>query len=423
MVDPRALSHAELLALLTEERWFASKDRVPDRAEVVDLPVDEPGLALAIVEVGFRSGGHEHYTLALATDGEHPQDALARPELVARLAALCGIDTPGATVRPMGVEQSNSSIVIDERHVLKLYRRLQPGPNPEVELLRALAEQGFLAVPRLEGAFETEGPPLEASLVSVTALVPAAGDGWTLALDSFVADSEWLPKRAGRLGEVTAQLHAALAANEDDPHLAPAEPGAEALQLVVAALDEEIRSTFAALPDGSAASAIAHRVADVRDLAHELGSVGPEGLLIRTHGDYHLGQVLWAEASAWVVLDFEGEPARSLIERRRRRSALRDVAGMVRSFAYAEDASLLVRGVMPPDGWGDSCREAFLEGYRAAADPRLLPSSRVGFDRLLALFELEKLVYEVGYETRNRPDWAAIPVAGILRALERAAVA
>jgi len=423
MADPRDLSEPELLALLTEQRWFASKDRVPDRAEVVDLPVDEPELALAIVEVGFRTGGREHYTLALASDDALPADALSRPALAAHLAALCGVETAGAAVRPMGVEQSNSSVVIDERHVLKLYRRLQPGPNPEVELLRALAAQGFEAVPRLEGALEAEGPPLEASLVSVTALVPAAGDGWTLALDSFSGEPTWLPERAERLGEVTALLHAALAADEVDPHLAPEEPSAESLQLVVAALDEEIRRTFAALPEDSAASAIAHRAEDVRDLAHELGSVGSEGLLIRTHGDYHLGQVLWAETDDWVALDFEGEPARSLIERRRRRSALRDVAGMVRSFAYAEDASLLVRGVVPPEGWADACREAFLDGYTTAADPRLLPSSRVGFDRLLALFELEKLVYEIGYETRNRPGWAAIPVAGVLRALARAATA
>ncbi len=118
------------------------------------------------------------------------------------------------------------------------------------------------------------------------------------------------------------------------------------------------------------------------------------------------------------MIDFEGEPARSLPERRRKRSPLRDLAGMTRSFAYAGDAALLLSGVEAPEGWVDACREAFLDGYLASADERLLPSSRAGFDRLLQLYELEKLVYELRYETRNRPEWATIPVVGMLRLLE-----
>ena len=121
------------------------------------------------------------------------------------------------------------------------------------------------------------------------------------------------------------------------------------------------------------------------------------------------------------MIDFEGEPARSLPERRRKRSPVRDLAGMTRSFAYAADAALLLRGLEPPEGWVEACREAFLDGYLASSDERLLPPSRSGFDRLLALFELEKLVYELRYETRNRPDWASIPIVGLLRMLETAA--
>jgi predicted trehalose synthase len=131
--------------------------------------------------------------------------------------------------------------------------------------------------------------------------------------------------------------------------------------------------------------------------------------------------VLWSTDADWVVIDFEGEPARSLPERRRRRSPLRDLAGMTRSFSYAADASLLLWGVEAPAGWVEACREAFVEGYLASADERLLPPSRAGFDRLLALFELEKLVYELRYEARNRPDWASIPIVGMLRMLETAA--
>ena len=128
--------------------------------------------------------------------------------------------------------------------------------------------------------------------------------------------------------------------------------------------------------------------------------------------------MLWTTDGDWIVIDFEGEPARSLPERRRKRSPLRDLAGMTRSFAYAGDAALLLEGVAAPDGWVEACREAFLDGYLASADERLLPSSRSGFERLLQLYELEKLVYELRYETRNRPEWATIPIVGMLRLLE-----
>jgi trehalose synthase-fused probable maltokinase len=140
--------------------------------------------------------------------------------------------------------------------------------------------------------------------------------------------------------------------------------------------------------------------------------------VIRHHGDYHLGQALWTKAEDWLILDFEGEPARSVPERRRKRSPLRDVAGMLRSFAYAASASQLQRGVAPPPRWEEECRASFLAGYLAAAEPSLLPASEQGIERLLTVFELEKAVYELRYELNNRPDWVGIPVAGILRMLE-----
>jgi predicted trehalose synthase len=117
-----------------------------------------------------------------------------------------------------------------------------------------------------------------------------------------------------------------------------------------------------------------------------------------------------------VILDFEGEPARSLPERRRKRSPLRDVAGMMRSFSYAASASPLLRGAEPPDGWEDRARAEFLEGYRSTIDQSLVPSGS-GMERLLRVFELEKAVYELRYELNNRPDWVQIPVAGIQRML------
>jgi maltokinase len=139
--------------------------------------------------------------------------------------------------------------------------------------------------------------------------------------------------------------------------------------------------------------------------------------VIRTHGDYHLGQTMLADRG-WVVLDFEGEPARTLPERRRKRSPLRDVAGMMRSFAYAASASEILRGVVPPEDWEMRARDEFLDAYLDSADPSLLPAGRHGVEQMLSVFELEKAVYELRYELNNRPDWVRIPVAGILRLLE-----
>ncbi len=144
--------------------------------------------------------------------------------------------------------------------------------------------------------------------------------------------------------------------------------------------------------------------------------VGGTGKVIRHHGDFHLGQTLWA-ADDWVIIDFEGEPARSLPERRRKRSPLRDVAGMLRSFSYAASAALLLRGIEPPEGWEARARSEFLAGYRSTIDPTLVPSGAT-LDKLLAVFELEKAVYELRYELNHRPDWLRIPVAGILRMLD-----
>jgi predicted trehalose synthase len=122
-----------------------------------------------------------------------------------------------------------------------------------------------------------------------------------------------------------------------------------------------------------------------------------------------------------VIIDFEGEPARSLTERRRKRSPLRDVAGMLRSFAYATIAASLVRGTEAPEGWEEQARGRFLEGYLQTVDPTLLPSGQVAIERLLAVYELEKAVYELRYELDNRPDWVGIPVAGIQRLIDQAA--
>jgi maltokinase len=411
------LSSEQLLELIVGRRWFASKGREPESAHVSAVTHTETELELALVEVRFPEGTHETYLLALHFDGDVPRDALEHPAAVQQLAALAGVSSPCKQVRPAGVEQSNSSVVLDERFVLKLYRRLEAGPNPEVELLQALAEAGFDNVAPLVGSLEHAAEPLPAALAIVTGLVPSVGTGWELALASLVAgDPDWLPHRARRLGEVTGAMHSALAASAE-PHLAPEEASAEASALLVATIDEEVERLATVAP-GLVDTPLGHRVGDIRDLVQELGHTGPQGLVIRVHGDYHLGQALGSDRDDWVAIDFEGEPGRSLAERRRRTSALRDVSGMLRSFAYAADGSRLLHGVTPREGWEWSCRAAFLDGWREAVDPRLLPGSEAGFERLLALFELQKLVYELRYELGHRPDWVAIPVAGLERMLD-----
>ncbi len=403
-----------LLALLLGRRWFAAEGREPERAHLERIVHTDDELEIALVDVRFADGTQSTYVVAVGPRGE---DAFAHPPALARLVSLAGADTPCASARAVGVEQSNSSIVLDESVVLKLYRRLEAGPSPEVELLRALEEAGFASAPRLRGVIEDTSAHLEATVAIVTEYVPAAGGGWELTLAALAGgDPGWLPARAARLGEVTGSMHASLA-TASDPQIAPEEARPDAIDGLAANVDDEIvrlASDFGPLIDGP----IGRRFEDLRDLVRGLAHVGPPGIVLRAHGDFHLGQVLWADSDDWVVIDFEGEPGRSLAERRRRTFALRDVAGMLRSFAYAADASSHLGGVTAPDGWEAACRTAFLEGWRATVDPRLLPTSELGLERLLALLELQKLVYELRYELANRPDWVRIPIAGLERLLE-----
>jgi maltokinase len=455
--DLRFLDGLVLLGTIASQRWFGGKSRDVLDARVLDAGVTQgepPILAIAIVEVRYGLQTHDLYHLPLGfrptgdgwtasviaeTEGWVAYDAIADPELARRILELMRtngtLDTGEATiafrptgelpaevgaVRPMGGEQSNSSLVLDERYALKLYRRIAPGMNPELEVLRFLTERGFEHTAALEGYIAYEGRPLEATLAIVQEFVPAKGDGWELALDTLgTGEPDWLPEHARRLGEVTALLHNALASDPGDPHFAPEDPSTEALALLSASIDEEIEQVFASLPDSPALERVRGRGEEVRDHLRLLTNIGHVGRVIRTHGDYHLGQALWTNEDDWLLLDFEGEPARSVPERRRKTSPLRDVAGMLRSFAYAASAATIQRSVDPPKGWEDRCRTEFLEGYLDTAEPSLLPSSRDQIARLLMVFELEKAVYELRYELHNRPDWVAIPVAGILRMLEQ----
>jgi maltokinase len=322
------------------------------------------------------------------------------------------------TVRLMGAEQSNTSIVIDESTVLKVFRRLEAGDNPELEMVRFLTSRGFENVPALRGWYALEGELLDATLGVAQELVHDGRDGWELVLDALATDPEGVLRDLRELGEVIGQMHTVLGSDATDPDFAPEEPGEEALALLTATIDEEIERVFFDLPDGlDDIAPIAGRGEEIRDRLQLMSHVVAGGRLIRHHGDLHLGQTL-RTPDRWMVLDFEGEPARALIDRRRRRSPLRDVAGMLRSFAYAASATKILRGKEAPPDWEARARAEFLDGYIAEVDPNLLPASEAGVRQLLAIFELEKAVYELRYELNNRPDWVPIPVAGIARLLE-----
>ncbi|HLH14196.1 MAG TPA: hypothetical protein VKV16_05355, partial [Solirubrobacteraceae bacterium] len=221
-------------------------------------------------------------------------------------------------------------------------------------------------------------------------------------------------------GAVTGRMHVVLASDPDDPEFAPEEPADEYVALLTATIDEQIERLFVDLPERPELAPIAGRGEELRDRLALLSHTGVGGRLIRSHGDYHLGQTLRAP-DGWVVLDFEGEPGRPLRERRRKRSPLRDVAGMLRSFAYAALACELLRDGPPaPPDWESRARESFLEGYMTEVDLALLPAGAQAIEKQLAMFELEKVLYELRYELENRPHWLAVPVTGVLRLLEGA---
>ena len=457
MTDLSFLDLERLQEWVVGQRWFASKSRQVsgfDVLQAVTLREEEPRLVLALVAARFPTGAHDLYQLPLGlrradegwTEGVIDEaggwtvyDALVDPVHARQLLELIrtSADAPvddgaiafrsangaaaralGDEVRPMGVEQSNSSMVFGDALVLKSFRRLEPGVNPELELLRFLQSHGFENIAPLAGWYEYEGRLVDSTLGILQGFLAGARDGWELALEEVGEAPETFLERLGALGEVTGSMHSVLGSDSGDPAFAPEEPGAEAISLITATVDEEIERIFLELPDDDEQLApIAGRGQDVRERLSQLSQIGVGGRMIRTHGDYHLGQVMLTDAG-WVVLDFEGEPARTLPERRQKRSPLRDVAGMLRSFAYLASAVELHGGKPAPDGWEDQARSVFLEGYFRAVDPSLLPPGQDAIHKLLSVFELEKAVYELQYELNNRPDWVSIPVASIERLLE-----
>jgi maltokinase len=438
--DLTQLPQAALAEFVTTQPWFRSRVAESSTArvlEAVTVREETPCLALAIAEVAIEHGWSELYQLPLGLrrledgwqdgviatlGGWTVYDALADPVLVGMLEALPleGLVVGEGEIRvefspARGVEGAARPA---GRLSLEVYRRLDAGTHPELELLRFLTDRRFPNVGALAGSYSYSSRLIDATLGVVQEHVPIELDGWSFALATMPSKPDRFLGRLRRLGEVVRSMHELLASDPNDPDFAPEEPSAEALALFEATLDEEITAVFGSLPDDEAFAPIAGRGEGVRDALRQLSRMTGAGRLIRLHGNLHLGNAGWT-GSDWLLFDFAGEPGRTIAQRRRKQSPLRDVASMLRSFAYAASATLVESGTIPPVGWEETAREEFLAGYFAQADTAgVVPGGLAGAENLLSLFELDRAVHELGYEMRNRPEWAPIPVAAIRRLLE-----
>lgn len=313
----------------------------------------------------------------------------------------------GDRSRVLAGEQSNTSIIFDGDGgpgvILKVFRVLSPGENPDVVIQQALAAAGSTRVPAPLGAVEGGWPDGAGGvdhghLAFAQEFLPDVRDAWRVALGSAAAGADFTP-RARALGEALAEVHRLLA-----EALPVRDADAAARAELRAAWLRRAREALATVPR------LAEHEAAVRAVLLA-GAAAPWPRLQRIHGDLHLGQVLDVPGRGWVLLDFEGEPLRPLAERNEPDLALRDVAGMLRSFDYAAASA----GGDHAAGWAERSRRAFLDGYGAAVGRH--PEEDAALLRALVL---DKALYEAVYEARNRPDWLAIPVEGVLRTLREA---
>jgi maltose alpha-D-glucosyltransferase/alpha-amylase len=350
-------------------------------------------------------------------------------------------------------------MLFKNKFFLKLYRKLEDGVNPDVEVTRFLTGRAqFPNVPAFLGAIEYRRPKKEPTVVCLLqSAVANEGDAWTLTLDAVgryyervltrKADlqNQTMPagplleeliggvyrEKAKLIGQRTGELHRALAASAEERAFAPEQFNAMAQRSVYQNMRASLRRNFdllekklPTLPDAFRDEAAQVLASEDRILAEEQRLLDRRGnaTKIRIHGDYHLGQVL-STGKDFIILDFEGEPARPLSERKLKRSALRDVAGMMRSFQYAAYSALWQPAMRPEDvpfleRWADlwyrQMSSVFLQSYLAATvGADFIPADESDFQILLEAYLLDKAVYEVGYELNNRPSWVVIPIRGI----------
>jgi maltose alpha-D-glucosyltransferase/alpha-amylase len=496
-------------------RWFGAKARNIRGVKIVEqVPISSENKAARFwfVEVSYTDGTPETYTLPVEISAGDAARAIGRAAphaVIARFAGpeeailfdavwdaafreklfrlmldrqrargksgeLVGVASdacvqniraqlPASQV--LGGEQSNSSMLFENEFFLKLYRKLEDGVNPDVEVTRFLTERGFPHVPSFRGAIEYRRGKAEPTVVCLLqSAVASERDGWALTLDSVGRYYERVlgrkadlqnqttppgalldelvggvyPEKAKLLGQRTGELHRALAFGADERAFAPEPFNALAQRSVYQSMRASLRRAFTLLekklpdlPEAFREEAKQVLAAENQILAEEKRILDRSSgaAKIRIHGDYHLGQVLYT-GKDFVILDFEGEPARALGERKLKRSALRDVAGMMRSFQYAaysalwqpamrtEDVPFLERWA---DLWYRQMSSVFLQRYlQTTVGAIFVPQNEEDLQVLLEAYLLDKAVYEIGYELNHRPDWVVIPIRGIKHILRSA---
>jgi trehalose synthase-fused probable maltokinase len=415
---------------IARQRWFATKSRRILGATVDDRLRVGPA-TLTVVRLALEGGGRDRYVLALGPDGG--RDAFDEPAFCRAMLQVIELnaDLPGErgalrgrrsrgfpprlpramTVRRVPGEQSNTSVVFEDALIMKSFRRLVDGLNPDLEVTRFLTDRTtFCHTPRLAGAIEYVGADGGVATLAVAQeLVRDARDGWQWMLERLAAGADVLPALT-QLGRRTAELHIALATPTAEPAFG-VEPITRGDVAVWAAAIEGQIAAARAVAGASAVPALRERLDGA--LTGLIGAAKS-----RHHGDFHLGQTLVVADGADVMLiDFEGEPLRPLEERRRKHTPLRDVAGMLRSLAYA--AGTAARAGRDAGDWEARARRAFVEAYLAAAGrAAFIPATHPGFVSAVAALEIEKAAYEIVYEANNRPDWLEIPLRGFVSATE-----